>query len=50
MEYIRQTVSSSELDKIFMNLPQSLRGKQVEVIILPAENNDIDDIQEKTRL
>ncbi len=40
MEYIRKTVSSSELNNIFMNLPMSLRDRLVEVIILPVENTD----------
>ena len=38
MEYLRQTLSSTILDDIF-NLPQSLRNKKVEVIILPAETD-----------
>ena len=38
MEYLRQTIGSSELSGIF-NLPQALRNKKVEVIILPAEDN-----------
>ena len=36
MEYLRQTIGSSKLSKIF-NLPPSLRNKTVEVIILPAD-------------
>jgi len=39
MEYLRQTIGSAELSGIF-NLPQALRNKKVEVIILPAEDND----------
>ena len=46
MEYIRQTVRSSELNNIFINLPPSLRGKRLEVIILPAENDDLEDNSE----
>ena len=38
MDYIRQTVSSNELDSIF-NLPPNLRDTTVEVIILPLNNN-----------
>ena len=38
MEYLRQTINSGELSGIF-NLPQTLRDKKVEVIILPAEDN-----------
>ncbi|MCL2004234.1 MAG: hypothetical protein FWG72_09580 [Oscillospiraceae bacterium] len=37
MEYVRQTVSSAELNDVFVNLPPSLRNTLVEVIILPAE-------------
>lgn len=39
MEYLRQTVDSSNLNGIF-NLPLSLRNKRVEVIILPADGED----------
>ena len=38
MEYLRQTIGSAELNKIF-NLPHALRNKKVEVIILPAEDS-----------
>jgi len=38
MEYLRETINSAELSGIF-NLPQSLRNKKVEIIILPAEDN-----------
>jgi hypothetical protein len=37
MEYIRQTIDSFKLYDIFA-IPQSLRDKMVDVIILPAEN------------
>ena len=37
MEYLRQTVDSNKLNGVF-NLPQSLRNRVVEVIILPAED------------
>jgi hypothetical protein len=37
MEYLRQTISSTELNSIFV-LPPALRDKQVDVIILPVEN------------
>ena len=40
MEYHRQTVDSDMLNGIF-NLPQSLRNKKVEVIILPVENERV---------
>ena len=41
MEYFRQTIGSAELNSIF-NLPPSLRNRKVEVIIIPAENSDIE--------
>lgn len=44
MEYVRQTVSSTELGGIF-NLPPSLRDTKVEVIILPLEKP----LEEKTQ-
>ena len=44
MEYLRQTIASAELSGIF-DLPQALRNKKVEVIILPAE----DDLPEKPK-
>ncbi len=37
MEYLRTTVNSNELSTLF-NLPQGLRNRDVEVIILPVEN------------
>ena len=49
MEYLRQTVNSSELNNIFNNLPPSLRNKRLEVIILPAENNDTDEKSKSKR-
>ena len=42
MEYLRQTISSAKLIGIF-ELPPALRDKRVEVIILPAENNDVEE-------
>jgi len=39
MEYVRQTIGSSALDGIF-ELPPSLRNRNVQIIILPAENNE----------
>ena len=35
MEYMRQTISSAELNGI-LNLPPMLRNRRVEVIVLPA--------------
>jgi len=40
MEYVRQTLGSAALSDIF-ELPQSLRNKNVEVIILPTSENTI---------
>ena len=39
MEYLRQTIASDKLNGIF-NLPPALRDKKVEVIILPAEEEE----------
>jgi hypothetical protein len=38
MEYIRQTIGSDKLIGIF-DIPPTLRNKEVEVIILSAEND-----------
>ena len=46
MNYLRQTISSAELSGIF-DLPQSLRNKKVEVIILPAETEVAAEISTK---
>ena len=43
MEYLRQTINSDKLSGIF-SLPPALRNKQVDIIILPAEN----DVEKKT--
>ena len=45
MEYVRATVDSPRLYGIF-DIPPKLRGKMVEVIILPLENS-ISKTQEK---
>jgi len=37
MEYVRQTMGSAKLDGI-INLPPSLRNRNVQIIILPAED------------
>ena len=42
MEYLRQTIGSAELSGI-LNLPQTLRNKIVEVIVLPLENETVDE-------
>ena len=41
MEYLRQTISSTKLSNIF-NLPPALRSRRVEVIIIPADSNNIE--------
>ena len=41
MEYVRQTVSGAALND-FITLPPLLRNKKVEVIILPAEDDNIE--------
>lgn len=38
MEYLRQTINSDSLASVF-NLPASLRNREVDVIILPANGN-----------
>jgi len=48
MDYVRQTVSSNELGSIF-DLPPSLKGKQVQVIILPAEDTTQEQQKPKNR-
>ena len=47
MEYIRQTIGSDKLSGIF-DIPQSLRGKNAEVIILFSEFSE-EDLQEKPK-
>ena len=37
MEYLRQTIASAELSGIF-EIPPTLRNRNVQVIILPAED------------
>ena len=49
MDYLRQTIASTELNDIFI-LPPALRDKQVEVIILPAENDIVEKPKPKRRL
>jgi len=44
MEYFRQTISGAELSDVF-DIPQSLRGRKAEVIILFSE----DDADEKPK-
>jgi len=41
MEYVRQTVNGAELNN-FITLPPMLRNRKVQVIVLPAEDNDIE--------
>ena len=42
MECVRQTVSGVELNS-FIKLPPALRDRIVEIIVLPAENTDIEE-------
>ena len=49
MEYVRKTMDSSILNKLF-DIPPALHNKMVEVIILPAENNSADKIIQKIQL
>jgi len=49
MEYVRKTMDSSILNKLF-DIPPALHNKMVEVIILPAENNSADKIKQKIQL
>jgi hypothetical protein len=49
MDYIRQTISSDKLIGIF-ELPQVLRDKQVEVIILPVEKIDTEKLERKINM
>ena len=41
MEYVRQTVNGSALNN-FIALPPLLRNRKVQVIVLPADDNDIE--------
>ncbi|RAK08440.1 hypothetical protein C8C77_11259 [Halanaerobium saccharolyticum] len=50
MEYIRKIIDSDILEKI-INIPEELKHKKVEIIILPASNaNDEDGIKKKKSL
>jgi hypothetical protein len=40
MDYLRQTIDSEKLVNLF-ELPVSLRGRKVDVIVLPANEPDI---------
>jgi len=42
MEYLRQTIVSTELSGI-LNLPPTLRNRKVEIIVLPADDNDVEE-------
>ena len=39
MEYLRQTIGSSKLTGI-LNLPPTLRNRNVEIIVLPVDDED----------
>ena len=49
MNYLRRTLISSELASIF-DLPLALRDRRVEVIILPAEDSEVEPVKQKLRL
>ena len=42
MEYLRQTIGSAELSGI-LNLPPSLRNRRVEIIVLPWDNDSVEE-------
>ena len=42
MEYVRKTIGAAALDGVF-DLPPALRNRRVEVIILPADDNEVDE-------
>jgi len=46
MEYISQTIASAELSGIF-EIPPLLRNRKVQVIILPAEDIETEQLKEK---
>ena len=48
MDYVSQTISSNELGSIF-NLPPGLKGKKVQVIIIPAEDTTQEQSKPKIR-
>ena len=45
MEYVRQTVSGAALNN-FIPLPPVLRNRRVQVIVLPAMDDDISETQD----
>jgi hypothetical protein len=50
MKFIRKVVNSDILADI-MEVPEELRGKKVEIIVLPYENmEDVDSKEQKRRL
>ena len=48
MEYIRQTINSTELSGIF-EIPPILQNRKVQVIILPAEDAAVPEPKAKKR-
>ena len=48
MNYVRQIIGSSVLNGI-INIPPSLRNKNVQIIILPAENDDFEPINNNSK-
>ena len=50
MEF-RQTISGADLNSVFINIPQYLRNRRVEVIVLPVDNiNTKEDPKPKRQL
>lgn len=47
MEFIRKTVNSKELESLF-DLPENLRNKKVEVIVLPIDENNRNNYEKKS--
>jgi hypothetical protein len=46
MEYVRQTIGSSALNGI-VEIPPTLRNRNVQIIILPAENEVVEEPEYK---
>jgi hypothetical protein len=45
----RQILSGADLNNVFMNIPQSLRNRRVEMIVLPVDNADITEVPKPKR-
>jgi hypothetical protein len=48
MEYLRQTIASAKLSDIF-EIPPTLRNRNVQVIILPAEDTVTEQLKPQKR-